>query len=52
MSQFFISVNIWENGSEFCLECFSLVSLFIGISTFMGYLISKTSLLKNSSDAV
>ena len=31
---------------------FGLVCLFIGISTFMGYLMSKSFLLKNSSDTI
>ena len=31
---------------------FGLISLFYGISTFVGYLVSKPSFKKNNSDAI
>ena len=53
-----LRTNIKENQEEkrrgitFTKNKFGLVPLFNGISTYVGYLVSKPSLLKNSSDSI
>ena len=42
----------WKKKDHFGLVWFGLVSLFNSISTFVGYLMSKPSLLKNSSGII
>ena len=44
--------NFSEKNEPDSSDCFGLVSLFNGISTFVGYLMLKLFSLKNSSDTI
>ena len=49
--QKYVYVCIYINMFDVCV-CTHLVSLFNGISTYVGYIMSKLSLLKNSGDTI